>query len=430
MARAQAPGDVFYELPSPQGTARPYPPSTPTLPVYEPPAAPFGTRGEWVVSGSTSLGGSWQKFDASSARFESAVFSPGLDWFVARDVSVGVGGTVSWSDNEGYGADGSLVDSKYTAVRVGPRVGYALHLGRRVTLWPTGTLGLEWYRESQSLVSGSSLSTGGSPLGYPTTREFGPWVGVDLPLLYHPMPHFFFGVDVDVFHDFANVQGGTEVGGQETHVGFGFLLGGWFGGRAPPAEIEPAVATRLPRFGDAGDAVFSNELTLGGSWTGYAGSAARSYGGSLDLGLDYFIAEHVSIGASASGSLSSSRSTDASTGSTLTTSSNGWGISGRLGIDVPLGRHASLWPRAALGFSKYTVVEDETSKLVNAETITNVSLYAPVLVHPATHFFFGLGPSVTRNLSRAIAASSSGSAPSVQNPSTSVGAGAIVGGWY
>jgi hypothetical protein len=383
-----------------------------------------------VISGSTSIGGSWQKFDSSSARYESAVFSPGIDWFVARDVSVGLGGTVSWSDNEGYGADGSLVDTRYTAVRVGPRVGYALHLARQVTLWPTGTLGLEWYRETQSLVSGSSLSTGGSPLGYPTTQEFGPWVGVDLPLFYHPLPHFFFGLDVAVFHDFANAQGGPEVGGQQTHVGGGFLLGGWFGGRPPPAEIEPTIATRLPRFGDAGDIVFSNELTLAGSWTGFAGSRARSYGGSLDLGLDYFVAEHVSLGAAVTGSLSTSRSTDASTGGTLTSSSNGWGLSGRFGVDFPLGRYASVWPRAALGFSKYTVQEDEASRLVNAETITAVSLYVPVLVHPATHFFFGFGPSVTRDLSRGIAAGSSASAPSVQNPSTTVAAGAIVGGWY
>ena len=418
---------VYGQAPAPAPTA-------PIVPVHEPKPPPFGARGEWVVSGSTSLGGSWQTFDASSARYGYVTISPAVDWFVVRNVSLGLGVSVSFSDQQGYGADASLVDSRSTAVRVGPRIGYALHVARHATFWPQATVGFEWYGASTSVLSGQSQSTAGNALGYPSSSVLGPWVGLDLPLLFDVAPHVLAGVEASVFHDFANVQGGPELGGQETHVSAGFLLGGWFGGPHPDDEEPSPGPTRLPRFGEAGHVVVSNELVMDASWTGYSGTASSNAGGALGAGIDWFPTDGFSIGAFAGVQASSSRGIDATTGDTINGSGHGEDVGFRVGVNVPLGDHASWWPRASLAYSTSHVDETDTAagtNLANDELASVISLDAPVLVHPSTHFFFGFGPTVSRDLSRSIVASSGGSSgPGVQNTSTTVGASAIVGAWF
>lgn len=88
----------------------------------------------------------------------------------------------------------------------------------------------------------------------------------------------------------------------------------------------------------------------------------------------------------------------------------------------------SFYPRASLGIG----VESQDEKSAGAENSNSqsyvwVGLYAPVLVHPASHVFAGLGPSVTRDLTRNV--SFPNNAQGVQNQSTSVGVGLLVGAW-
>jgi len=428
-ARAQVAEDFFHGMPTSPPPAEPAPP--PATPLPTPPeaqAAPFGSRGQWVVGGSSSAGVSSQSFSKSSAVFTSATFDPTVDWFIARNVSLGLRTGVSYSDNKGYGADGSLVDTKFTALRIGPRVGVNVPLGRAFSLWPTAAVGFEWVSETQTVVSGTSTSVSGNPSGYPSSTELGPWVVLDVALLWHVAPHFYVGVVPGVFHGFGHVQGGPEVGGQETEVSGGFVVGGWFGGPrdSPAPDAPPPEPGTRRRFGQEGELALSNELSLDGHWTGYAGTPSSSWGSGFTLGFDYFVADHFSLGLALTGSVGATTGIDSSTGATVTSQSSDLGGAIRAGVDIPAGDVVSVWPRASLSLGTQTVSEQEGATNKNVSSITSVSLYVPVLAHPGTHFFVGFGPSVSRDLSRAISVNG---ADGVPNPSTTLGAGMMIGGW-
>ena len=96
----------------------------------------------------------------------------------------------------------------------------------------------------------------------------------------------------------------------------------------------------------------------------------------------------------------------------------------RAGVDVPLGASVSIYPRLSLGYG----VESFSYAFAGVVTAGHdeygyVDLYLPLLVHPARHFFVGLGPEVSTDLSRTYTPGN------VSDQSTSVGAGLIVGGW-
>jgi hypothetical protein len=405
-----------------------------------PPGPRFGSRGQWVISGSASASISSKTFDSSHAEFTRSNFEPGVSWFVARNVSLGVVTHLAYSDSRGYGADGSLVSTKATTVRLAPTVGVNLPLGESFSLWPTATFGFEWVHQTESVVSGSSSSVSANPLGYPSSTNLGPWGEVDVSLLWHVRPHLFVGAGAGVFHDFGQVQGGPAVGGQETSVSGGFLLGGWFGGEPkaqPAASDEPSAPAvpATPRFGQQGQVAISNELTLNGYWGSYAGSSSSYSGGSINAGLDYFFADHVSIGAAASASYGTSTGVDATTNAQVTSSSTGASLLVRLGVDIPMGKSFSFWPRASLGGATVMNQQSESkqgSAVTEEDKPVFVGLYAPLLVHPSPHFFVGFGPSVYHDLSHSVVVydpNVSTTGPTSQNVSTTVGAGVVVGGW-
>src|SRR5512132_1779246 len=76
--------------------------------------------------------------DASSTTF---VLVPALDWFVAERLSLGGFALVSTTSTST-----AMMDSSATALGIGPRVGYAVPLGSRFTLWPK--LGVSWVHAS------------------------------------------------------------------------------------------------------------------------------------------------------------------------------------------------------------------------------------------------------------------------------------------
>jgi hypothetical protein len=408
----------------------------------EPPPAPppprFGSRGTWVLSGDSSASVSSHSFDNSAAVFTSANFQPGFDWFASRNVSLGLVTHLAYSDNKGYGADGSLVDTQTTTLRFAPRLGVNLPLGEQFSLWPTAEFGFEWTHETESVVSGSSGSVSGNPLGYPSSSKFGPWGEVDVALLWHLRPHLFVGLTGGVFHDFADAQGGPNIGGQETSLSGGFVMGGWFGGRSPRVdepqpESEPEAHAEAS-FGQRGQVAISNELSLDGGWGEYAGSGSSYSGGGITVGADYFFVDRVSFGGAASGSYSSNSGIDPTTRSQVTSSSTGGSVLVRLGVDIPMGKLVSFWPRASLGTSSRTIHENESGGGATTEVDNPVfvGLYAPLLVHPSPHFFVGFGPSVSRDLSHPVVVFDPNVAttgPTQQNTSTTVGVGLVVGGW-
>ncbi len=432
-ARAQGSGD-YPSLFDPGAMRDPPPPKPPASPppeeprVVEPPSAPFGAPGEVVFSGASSLDASYRWYESSLARSGAVSFSPGLDVFVARNVTVGGGITVSYADFRGYGADSSLVETSTTTLSAGPRFGYNVALGSALSWLPRVTIGFEWSRQQEQVVSGASASIVASALGYPTTTRTGPWLSLDLPLLWHVAPHAFLGFGPTFFQEFGPAQGGPDVGGQRTSVGASFLVGGWTGGRAPipPVPADPPART-AKAFGSAGQVLLTSEFGLAGSWLRYEGSGSSQTQLSASPAIDYFIGDHVSAGLGFNASTVSSSGVDPTTGSKVDYQSTSGSVVLRFGVDLPLGRWLSFYPRAYFGAGAGSIDESSAgAENKSSQTFAWAALYAPLLVHPASHFFAGFGPSITRDLARQV---SFPSGASEQNLGTTIGVGLLVGAW-
>jgi hypothetical protein len=429
---AAAQGGDFYLYQDPPSSQPPPPPEPPPEPTATEPLPPrFGAPGEIAISGTSGLGASYTTYDGSQASSLSVSFGPAVDVFVARNVSLGLSAGVSYSDARGYGADGSLVDTGSTTVSGAARVGVNVPISTWLSFWPRLMLGGEWVHQSVQTVNGGSASVVSSALGYPTTTRAGPWGEVVLPLTLHLAPHVFASFGPSVFHEFSDAQGGPDVGGQRTSLGAFLDVGGWFGGPRHDATSdaggeEPPVIP-VHRFGSARDLVISNAFAVQGFWISYAGSGSTNTSIALTPGIDYFVANQFSVGISLNASYSGGTGVDSTTGNQVTFSHHSYGVAPRIGVDIPMGSFVSLWPMASLGFGAGDYSEHEgTSGGSYSTSFMWVSLYAPLLVHPASHFFVGLGPSVSHDLQNTI--SYPNSTATAQNRSTTVGAGLIVGG--
>ena len=124
--------------------------------------APVGAPGQWLINGSSSIGVSSSSYDGSSATDFSVAFAPGVDYFVARNFALGVTLDLEYSNDKGYGADGSLIATTTTTLSGGVRAAYNIPLVGGLSLYPRVTLGVEGLRHQERLSSGGTLSTGAS----------------------------------------------------------------------------------------------------------------------------------------------------------------------------------------------------------------------------------------------------------------------------
>jgi hypothetical protein len=144
-------------------------------------AAPerFGEPGQLVIDQSFTLAASSMSLEAEGVaeyRGNQVTLAPVVSWFAARRVSLRLGGRVmhNWASAE----QGSLGHA--TNVGVSPGIGYALPLGKHLSLWPrvNADLGKTWYDAGDF---GASTSVGMS-------------FGALAPVLWHPVDHFFIGL--------------------------------------------------------------------------------------------------------------------------------------------------------------------------------------------------------------------------------------------
>ncbi len=396
----------------------------------DPSVARFGSPGQFVVTGDSDVGVSSSSYSASQATALAATFSPALQYFIVRDVSVGLDVGLSYSDEKGYGADGSLVETKTTSIYAGPRIGVNVPLSRVVSFYPNFALGFQWRERDEQLVSGMSLSISGSAVGYPSSSQLGPYVDLYLPLLFHPTSHFFMGIGPTLYHDFGTVSGGPSVGGQRTTISAGFVVGGYWGEqRVVMASTGEAAPEETPRvFGEKGEWVLGNELAASLSSTSYAGTGSSAGGLNIYGGFDYFMTDGVSVGGGLWTSYQTTTGIDAASGSQVDSSVRSAGLFARLGLNVPMASWISWYPRLAMAFGLRNY-EETAGAYENSPsgTIVSVTCFAPLLVHPAQHFFVGFGPSIYQELSHAVVYADYPT--QIQNQATAIGVGLVVGGW-
>jgi hypothetical protein len=396
-----------------------------------PSSARFGTQGQLVLGGASNVGVSSTTYDSTEASNLRVVFSPNLDYFVLANLSIGLDIDLSYTDSKGYGADSSLVETKTTSLGAGPRFGWNIPLGESLSWWLTGTLGLESIQTTQSLPNGGGTISVASSAGAPSTSKVGPYIDAYAPLLLHPVPHFFLGAGPSIFHEFAALQGGPNVGDQRTSYGASFVVGGYWGGEPTPtaAPLEPppdSVPAHTRRFGDHGGVVFTNELLLSTSSTAYAGTVSSDVNGGLTIGFDYFLVDHVSFGVAVYGSFDNASGLDAN-GNTVTNDQTTYGFLLRFGVQIPVEGRVSFYPRASVGVGGGSANETSVAGQ-DAYSLQEdwVSGYVPLVVEVAPHFIAGFGPSISRDF---VNTATFAQGQQFSNNGTTIGASFLVGGW-
>jgi hypothetical protein len=135
--------------------------------------------------------------------------------------------------------------------------------------------------------------------------------------------------------------------------------------------------------------------------------------------VDYFLADHFSVGASF---LLARDSVGATTANAL-----GGGV--RAGYNIPLGDRVSFWPRGG-GQVLQTKVSDDTNEAGQVSTLrVRVVADAPVLFHPVPHFFVGAGPAFGIDVVSKLEAGEN--AKNVDNVrQTDFAVTTVIGGWF
>jgi hypothetical protein len=159
---------------------------------------------------------------------------------------------------------------------------------------------------------------------------------------------------------------------------------------------QPAAGPAQERFGQRGKLVITNDFALYHS---------RDQGFNITIihpSFDYFVVDAFSVGMSGGFGLAWSSSSDSNAAILLS-------LGLRLAVNLPLGDKLSVWP----------LLENSATFVDGAGgSVLTTTLVAPLLIHPATHFFIGAGPYV-RSV-RGIGGGSNGSG----------GVATVIGGWW
>jgi hypothetical protein len=131
--------------------------------------------------------------------------------------------------------------------------------------------------------------------------------------------------------------------------------------------------------------------------------------------LDYFLMPNVSVGGFV-GFSSGSASFGPLAGNTDLTE---FSLGARAGYNLRIADTLSLWGQARLVYSHDTFTPPAGPG--TGGSIFSVSLYAPLLFHPAPHFFVGAGPVLSQEIVDSVAS---------QSTATDFGLLSIVGGYF
>jgi hypothetical protein len=167
---------------------------------------------------------------------------------------------------------------------------------------------------------------------------------------------------------------------------------------APPvSDYPPSLPAPPEPFGTRGTFALTGAFTLG---TSYTGSIENSKASEFELhvipSLDYFVAENLSIG----GALIFEYQ-NLTYPSSMSVTSTTFGAEVGIGYNVPFSPLFSWWPSAHIGFG-FSHTSSDLRELLNGvavpvatssdDHVVVARAYLPFLIHPAPHFFAGIGP--------------------------------------
>jgi len=221
VARAQGEPSTLPTTPAVRGQDEPArPPTTPASAQPSPPRKQTGAAGEFgdggqvviavdvpfqqeasqfgLVRSSVSMGGGTSTI---------VVVRPSADWFITPHVSLG--GLIGYARGDvAFGDAGVSSETSVTELMVGLRAGYDVRMSDLVSIW--GRIELIY----------AHISGGGSGYDLP--------VIVNVPVLFHPAPHFFLGAGPVFSRDLITRVGGNDVA-KTTNYGLQGIIGGYLG---------------------------------------------------------------------------------------------------------------------------------------------------------------------------------------------------------
>lgn len=402
-----APPPDVEETPPPDAPLPPPEPTAPGEPIAAPPASGdeavpprFGAAGQVVVMAGFGLELDYTSLlGGAASRFGTSI-SPGLDVFVVDRLSVGASLYVSHVIDRAENTAQGPFERKATTVGIGPRIGYAVPLGRYFSLYPRFTFGFRY-------VSVDRAGNGASP-----------FISGSAPLLVHPSESFFVGIGPSFFHEIS--MGGAAERKTQTTASFETVVGGHWGGKPDPTDREAAPLpdpTKRYRFGERKDVLLGGDFYLGATYDSTTAAGISNGSVVISPSLDYFIVDHVSIGAG--GGFDYSWTSFPSPFSPRVGSGSTTGVHGlvRVGVQASLTTRLSLYPRASFR------VSHATSEASGELTTLRLALDVPLVFHVAPHFYIGCGPFIGRDVARVVNGLSS------EALTTTGGLTTMLGGW-
>jgi hypothetical protein len=163
----------------------------------------------------------------------------------------------------------------------------------------------------------------------------------------------------------------------------------------PPAMTPPPpppVGGSLGVFGERGQFVVRSDLDFTLQRTSYSMGGGSSVLFGITPSLDYFVSSNFSVG----GFVTFSHQTNVPDLVIASSDKTVFGIGARVGYHIVLTNVVSLWPQGGLVYlhDGYDagMAGDFSGYLVQFQ------VFAPVLWHPAPHFFIGAGPAIATDL--------------------------------
>jgi hypothetical protein len=195
-------------------------------------------------------------------------------------------------------------------------------------------------------------------------------------------------------------------------------------GYPPPGGFAPP---HRAHFGDAGELAFTADLNA--SFVGHSTSIPNNTGDSpsdwhltLRPSADYFVIQGLSLGGFFDYTHSNTSTPNTTSSGSTSLSSDSFGVGARVGYNIPFMDALSWWPLAGLSFATRSSSDNSSG---NAFTL---SLYAPFLYHPVSHFFMGMGPYLSTDVSANATSASGVSGPG--GKVTTYGLQFVIGGWF
>jgi hypothetical protein len=161
----------------------------------------FGSRGQVVPLGSISVGYSSASTTGASGSLTNVSIEPSLLIFVADNIGLGVSGVLDYSN----------LSSSGSTTAFGGELSLAYNI---------------WLSESVSIVPGGGLGVASSDSAGPRLTAIA--LELSVPLLFHPVRHFFFGFGPQFLYTLAASLSTSGEAPKVTSIGVATAIGGYF----------------------------------------------------------------------------------------------------------------------------------------------------------------------------------------------------------